>query len=156
MSSWRCNCCREKSLLTPCWNCFFDFLSVAFVIIITHNGLPQRILPFCLTAKLTSLCLEPCPPVNSRKTGINTSPCLRLAIPGDICKIKGLFTLFPHLPHLWSVKELGIQTPSDARSPLLLFWELVCHLFGLKSYSLPQCLLWTCRGESRVSLESVT
>ena len=104
------SCCK-KSILTPCWNYFFDLLSVAFVIIITHNGLPQRILPFCLTAKLTSLCLEPCPPVNSRKTGINTSPCLRLAIPGDICKIKGLFTLFPHLPHLYSIKEPGIQTP---------------------------------------------
>ena len=34
----------------------------------------------------------------------------RLAILGDICKINGLLTLFPHLPHLCSVKEPGIQT----------------------------------------------
>ena len=31
-------------------NCFFDLLFVAFVIIITHNTLPQRTLPLCLTA----------------------------------------------------------------------------------------------------------
>ena len=42
-------CYRKKPLLTPRWNCFFDLLSVAFVIIITHTGLPQRILPLCLT-----------------------------------------------------------------------------------------------------------
>ena len=46
------NSCREKPILTPCWNCFFDLLFVVFIIIIIHNELPQRILPFCLTVKL--------------------------------------------------------------------------------------------------------
>ena len=32
-----------------------------------HNGLPQRILPLCLTVKLKRLCSEPCPPVADRK-----------------------------------------------------------------------------------------
>ena len=97
--AWRCP--RGKSILTPCWNGFFDLLSVAFVIIITHNGLPQRILPLCLTIKLKCLCSEPCPPVDGRKEKTNTSLCLRLAILGDIRKINGIFfffTLFPHRP----------------------------------------------------------
>ena len=34
-------CCRDKPILNPCCNCFFDLLFVAFAIII-HNGLPQR------------------------------------------------------------------------------------------------------------------
>ena len=68
-----------------------------FVIIMTHNGLPQRILPLCLTVKLTCLCSEPCPSVDGRREEIKTYPRLRLAILGDICKINGFFTLFPHL-----------------------------------------------------------
>ena len=42
----------RKPILTPCWNCSFDLLLVAFVIIIIQNGLPQRILPLCLTLKV--------------------------------------------------------------------------------------------------------
>ena len=30
---------------STCWNCSFDLLFVAFVIIIVHNRLPQRISP---------------------------------------------------------------------------------------------------------------
>ena len=33
-----------------------------------------------------------------------------LAILEVICKINGLFTLCPHLPHLCSIQESGIQT----------------------------------------------
>ena len=110
---------REKSILAPCWNCFLDLLSIAFVIIILHNGLPQRILPLCLTVKLKCLCSEPCPPIDGRKEKTNTPPCLRLAILGDICKINGLFTLFPPPCHLWSIKEPGIQTPKR-----WLFWNI--------------------------------
>ena len=62
-----CTYCREKSILTLRWHCFFDLLFVAFVIIITQNGLPQRILPFCLTVKLQCLCSEPSLPVYRRK-----------------------------------------------------------------------------------------
>ena len=32
--------CREEPILTPCWNCSFNLLYVAFVTIIMHNGLP--------------------------------------------------------------------------------------------------------------------
>ena len=45
-------CCREKLILTPCRSCFFDLLFVAFVIIITYNGLPQIILSLCLTVQV--------------------------------------------------------------------------------------------------------
>ena len=43
---------EEKPIPTPCWNCFFDLLFIAFVIIIIQNGLPQRILPLPLTVKV--------------------------------------------------------------------------------------------------------
>ena len=42
---------ERKPILTPCWNCFFDSLFVAFVITIMHNGLPRRTLTLCLTVK---------------------------------------------------------------------------------------------------------
>ena len=45
-TAWRCR--RGKSIPTPCWNGFFHLLSVAFIFIITHNGLPQRALHLCL------------------------------------------------------------------------------------------------------------
>ena len=43
---WKC--CREKPVQTQCWN----FPCFAFVIIITHNGHPEKILPLCLTVKV--------------------------------------------------------------------------------------------------------
>ena len=45
---------EKRSILIPCWNCFFDLLFVAIVIIIIQNGLPQRILPLWLTVKLSA------------------------------------------------------------------------------------------------------
>ena len=44
--------CREEPILTPCWNCFFHLLFVAFVTIIIHTDLPQRTLSLFLTVKL--------------------------------------------------------------------------------------------------------
>ena len=67
------DCCREKSVLTLYWNCFFDLLSIAFVIIIIPNGLPQRILPLCLTAKLKCLCSELCLPLDGEKVSESCS-----------------------------------------------------------------------------------
>ena len=64
---------EKKPILTPHWNSFFDLLFIAFVIIIIQNGLPQKILPLCLTVKLKCLCSVPCPPVDGRKNEINTS-----------------------------------------------------------------------------------
>ena len=73
------------------WNCFFGLLFVAVVIIITHNGLPQRILPLCLTVKLKCFCsaqreiIWTCLPVNSyNKEKRWTHPFQRLAISGDV------------------------------------------------------------------------
>ena len=115
-------CCREKSILTPRWNCFLDLFSVALVSVITHKGLPQRVPPLCLTYTEVLLfrTLSTC---RRRKEETNTAPCLRLAVLGDIRQINGLFfTLFPHF---WSIKELGIQIPT------MLFWDvLACHLPG--------------------------
>ena len=88
-----CTGCREKQTLTPCWNSFFDLLFVAFVTIVIHNALPQRILPLYLTVQLKCPCSEPCLPVDGREEEINTSP----AFLGDVCKINDLFTLLPHL-----------------------------------------------------------
>ena len=90
-----CQCWKEKSVLTPRWNCFFDLLSVTFATIIIRNGLPQRILP---PAWLLNKCLCPelCAPVDGKEE-TDTSPGPRLAILGDVCKINGLFMLLPHL-----------------------------------------------------------
>ena len=100
----------RRPILTPCWNCFFDMLFAAFVIIIIQNGLPQRILPLCLTVKVPLFrTLSTCGWQEGRNEHI---PSLRLAILGDIYKINAPFTLFPHPtpPHLCSLKESGIQT----------------------------------------------
>ena len=51
-----------------------------FVIVITYNGLAQRIPSLCLTIKLKCLCSEACLPGDGRKEEINTFPFLWLAI----------------------------------------------------------------------------
>ena len=35
----------EKPILTPCWNCFFDLLFAAFIIVIMQNSLSQNPAP---------------------------------------------------------------------------------------------------------------
>ena len=102
----------------------------AFVIVITHNGLLQRILPLCLTLKVKCLCSETHPSVDGKKEEINTAPSQRLAILGDICKIKYLFTLF-HLPHLWSMKEPGIHTPNWKTLPIYIDWKCWQGIYSL-------------------------
>ena len=64
----------QKPILTLCWNSFFNLLFTAFVIRIIQNGLPQRILPLCMTIKLKCLCSELCPPVDGRKEKIKILP----------------------------------------------------------------------------------
>ena len=73
---------------------------------------------------------------------MNTSLCLRLAILGNVCKINGLFTLFPHF--LPSLIHKRIWHPDPDKMVILKL--LVCHLlcqsaFGIKSYSWSQHLL---------------
>ena len=82
------------------WETFFDLIVIAFVITVMHDGLLQGTLPLsiCLTVKLKCFCSEPYPLADDRKEKINTSLFLRLAILGNICKVNGLFTLFPCFP----------------------------------------------------------
>ena len=62
---------------------------------IIQNGLPQSILPLCLTVSVHLFrTLSICRLQKERNEHIL---CLRLAILEDICKICGLFTLLPHL-----------------------------------------------------------
>ena len=89
-------CCLEKAPLAPHWNCFLDLLSVASVIIMTQDGSPQRTLPLCLADK--ALCSEPRPPVDGTREEMNTFPCPRRAVSGDVCQTDALPTLSPHLP----------------------------------------------------------
>ena len=100
-------CNREERNLTTCWICFF-FFNLCFQLLLftkrilsIHNGLPRGTLPLCLNVEPKCLCSGKQPePVHlwmaTRKKKL-TLPFLRLAIPGDICKTYGLFTLLPHL-----------------------------------------------------------
>ena len=47
--------CPEEPKVTPCWNCFFDLLFVAIVIIIIHYGLTQKTLAFSLPVNMPFL-----------------------------------------------------------------------------------------------------
>ena len=62
---------REPNL-TPRWNCFFDLLFIAFVLVIqnTEKYASENPAP----ANLKHLCSEPCPPEDGRNGEINTSP----------------------------------------------------------------------------------
>ena len=125
--------CGERSVLTPGWNYSFDLLSIAPAILIIHNGLPQRILPLCLTAQLKCLCSDPCPPVDCRKKEINTFP-----LPEEIfARIQWSFYFVsspPSISDLW--KNLASRPGQYA-----YYETLVCHLLGqlacwIKLYSL--------------------
>lgn len=63
--STRLGCYRKKPILAPYWNCFFDLLFLAVVIIKT--------LPLGLTVKLKCVCSGPCPPADAGKEEMNTS-----------------------------------------------------------------------------------
>ena len=53
-------CSREEPIPSPCRKTrFSDSVSITFVIMITHDGLPQRTLPLCLTVKLKTLFQDP-------------------------------------------------------------------------------------------------
>ena len=80
--------------LHNCWNCVFDSCSVTFVTIITFNGLPGRILPLCLAAKLKCLCSEPCPPVDGRKGEINISPAWGLPFYQILARLMAFLVCF--------------------------------------------------------------
>ena len=55
------------------------------------------------------LCSKPCPPVDGMKEETNASPCLRLAIPGDVCKTNVL----PHLPASPPASVLSCRKPGN-------------------------------------------
>ena len=63
---------QGRAKMAPCWKCV-DLLSVAPVIIIIHSGLPQRVLPLCLTVEKKCLCSGPCPPVMTGRKKLTSS-----------------------------------------------------------------------------------
>ena len=101
----------RKLILTPWWNCLFDLLCIALVIIIIQNVLPQRILPLCLTVKPKYLCSEPCPPVDGKKGEINMSPAWGLPFLEMFARLTAFLFCFLTSPHLSSTNEPGVQTP---------------------------------------------
>ena len=90
---------EKKPVLTPSWNCFFDLLFIAFIIII-QNVLPQRILTLCLTAKLKHLCSEPWQPVDDKKEKINTSAVRGLPFQEMFARLMAFLHCFLTRPHL--------------------------------------------------------
>ena len=110
-------CCRQKPILTPCWNCFFDLLFAAFVIIIIQNVLPQRILPLCLTIKPKCLCSEPCPPTDDRKEEINTSLIWGLPFYEIFARLMAFLFCF-HFPSSLIYKRTWHQDPSK----MVILW----------------------------------
>ena len=106
--------------LTLSWNCFFELLFIAFVIIIIYIGLPQKTLSVCLTIKPKCLCLGPYPTVDGyTKEKINTSPPQGLLFQEIFVRLMAFcIYLLTALP-LCSMKEPGIQTPVR-----WLFWDI--------------------------------
>ena len=76
---------------------FFDWLFVAFVITIIHNGLLHRILFLCGTVKGKVSLFRILSTYGWQEGKNQHILCLRLDILGDNCKVNGLFTLFPQL-----------------------------------------------------------
>ena len=100
--------------LFVCLFCFVLLILLLYIMACLRESCP---LPDC---KLKRLCWEDFPPVDGRKKETNTSPCLKLAVLGDICKIKWPYCfVFSYTPHLWSIKEPGVKTPTRQ-----LFWDI--------------------------------
>lgn len=66
------------------------------------------------------------------KEEMNASPCLRLAIPGEVCKTNALPTLFPHLPTP-PVLVLSCRKPGnlDKKEEGRGSFTLSCSVFAL-------------------------
>ena len=141
-------CCKEESVLSPCWIHFLNLLFVAFVII--HTDLPQGTLPLYLNIKPKFNIQDPVHLWMATGRKKLTHSFARLAIPGNIGKINALFTLFPRLPPSLFHKETGIQTPIRG-----LFRDIN---LPPSRYPLSQHLsdIPACCAASRASLDSVT
>ena len=153
-------CCREEPILTPCWNCFFDLLSLllllqSYTMACLKGPCPSAWLLKCLCSVHREI-IWPCPFVSGcKKEEINTP--LPKAGPSWRCfaRLKTLFTLLPHCLFLstlpfdfssllffsHSMKEPGIQIPAR-----WLLWDTGLPSFGqpalqIKSYSLTQHLI---------------
>ena len=117
---------QQESILTPCWICFFHFNLCFWLLLFTirimfiHNGLLQGNLTVCLNMKITAfvqdrvhlwmggrkklthLLSKACPPTRYLQ---NEKPFYFISSP-------------PH-PHLYSIKESGIQILRR-----WLFWDI--------------------------------
>ena len=155
-------CCREEPSLILCWNWFVDLLFVA-VIIIIHNGLPQRTLPLCLTVGLKRLCSSHREIIDPAHLWMATGK-KRLACPFPeaghsqkcFARLKTFFNLLPHclslsslsfdfsylLPSLWFYKRIWQPDPKKTVETIASHF-LSQPAFCIKSYSLPQhFVLW--------------
>ena len=108
------SCCREEPILTPFWNCFFDLLLIAFVIIIILNGLPKG--PHPSAQLLKCLCsahrkiIWLCPHVNGcKKEEINTLFSQAGHFQGCFARLMASFTLLS--PFLLYERVLSIFVP---------------------------------------------
>ena len=147
----------EKNQVWLCWNWFIDLLFVA-VIIIIHNGLPQRTLPLCLTVGLKRLCSSHREIIDPAHLWMATGK-KRLAPPfpeaghSQKCfvRLKTFFNLLPHclslsslsfdfsysLLSLWFYKRIWQPDPKKMVETIA-FHFLSQPAFCIKSYSLPQ------------------
>ena len=91
------NCCTEKAKFLHFGNGFFDLLFIAFATIIIQNGLPQRILPLCLTVKLSAL-VQNSVHLQMAARKLTHPPALSMPFQDIFVRLNGLFTLFPHSP----------------------------------------------------------
>ena len=114
----KCLCYKEEQNLTPCWIFSFTSTFASHFSCSLEGHCPY--IKACLgepSPSAWSLSQNPFVQdpehlwmATGRKKLTHLLP--RLAIPGDICEINGLFTLLPHLSLLYSIKEPGIQTPN--------------------------------------------
>ena len=131
---------RNKPVLIPCWNCFFDLLSVNFVTIISHNGLPQRILPLCLTVKIKCLC----------SGEINKSSAWGLLLFYKI-RLMSFLVCFLTSSIFNSWKNLASRPWQNGYLETLIGHLLCQPALRMQSYSLPPHLV-SCREQSKLGL----
>ena len=165
-----CSSYREESIMILCRICFFFFflcfeplLPIAFftkTILFKYDGLPQGILPLYLNIKPKCLFVQD--PVHLRvaiRREKLTPPSLKLAILEDICKINGLFALFPHL--LTSLFYERTWQPDSNKMVILRHYSVIFSVCQLPEQSSVPCLntssliLLACRADSRSDLDSV-
>ena len=149
-------CFLEESVLTfPC------LISLtAFVIIITYNGQPQRLLSLSLTISWSAFVQNPVHLEMTRRKKLTNPAAQGLPFQEILTRLSGLFILFPHLPQSLIHKRCwhpdsdkmffwGISLPSSWSASFqnkVIFLASTPHLLDSLAY----------HAVSRASLDSVT